>query len=505
MRKMRFEVKDTLTEEEFHEGLRSFIKDGLATEVMAALTGGVFLVAFALKLGASNMLIGLLAAIPPLVQLIQIPCIYLVESHRVRRKVCVYTAFSSRILWLFIALIPFLFSGGTGLTVLLIAILLSTTLSAVGGCSWNSWMHDFLPHNRLGSIFSKRMSLAIGLGIPFSLAAGLFIERWKDLFPQYELYGYSILFSMGFIAGTLGVYFVSTIPEPRMPPLEGKVNFINLILKPLKDTNFRRLIIFMSSWNFAINLAAPFFTVYMLRVLGLGMSSIVMFMVLSQIANISFLRIWGKLADRFSNKSVLSVSGPLFLLSIFTWIFTGMPGRYGLTIPLLVAIHIFSGISTAGVILASGNIGLKLAPRGKATSYLAASSFINSLAAGSAPILGGALADRLAGYELSLLLDLKYPGGEHVIPTFDLSQFDFLFLLAVLIGLFSIVRLAMVREAGEVKESMIIQELVAEVGRGVRDLSTADGLRPMVLFPYSILREHLKKIRREDIRRWIGT
>ena len=51
---------------------------------MVTLTGGVFLVAFALKLEASNTIIGLLAAIPPLAQLIQIPAIYLVEKYRVR-------------------------------------------------------------------------------------------------------------------------------------------------------------------------------------------------------------------------------------------------------------------------------------------------------------------------------------------------------------------------------------------------------------------------------------
>ena len=39
-------------------------------------TGSVFLVVYALKLGASNVTIGLLAAIPLLTQLIQIPSIF---------------------------------------------------------------------------------------------------------------------------------------------------------------------------------------------------------------------------------------------------------------------------------------------------------------------------------------------------------------------------------------------------------------------------------------------
>jgi len=51
---MGFVVKDTLTEEEIQSGLRNVIKDGLTSQTMGTLTGGVFLVAFALKLGASN-------------------------------------------------------------------------------------------------------------------------------------------------------------------------------------------------------------------------------------------------------------------------------------------------------------------------------------------------------------------------------------------------------------------------------------------------------------------
>jgi len=101
---MRFAVKDTLTEEEIQSGLRAVIKDGLATQTMVTLTGGVFLVAFALKLGASNLMIGLLAAIPPLAQLIQIPSIYLVEKYRIRRAITVYATASGRIFWLVIGL-----------------------------------------------------------------------------------------------------------------------------------------------------------------------------------------------------------------------------------------------------------------------------------------------------------------------------------------------------------------------------------------------------------------
>jgi MFS family permease len=458
---------------------------------MSTFTGGAFLVAFALKLGASNFVIGLLAAIPALAQFIQIPSIYLVERLGKRRGIVVAASGFDRTLWLFIALIPLLFSHGAGLTLLLIAITLHSSLSAVVNCSWNSWMRDLVPQDRLGSFFSKRMRAMTGLGIVLSLAGGMYIDYWKRQFPHNELYAYSILFISGFLVGMLGVYFMSTIPEPPMAPAERKADFLEVLIQPFRDTNFRELIIFLGSWNFAVNLAAPFFTVYMLKRLQLNMSLIMVFTVLSQIMNFMFLGVWGKFSDRFSNKSVLGVSGPLFIASVLAFAFTTMPDEYVLTIPLLVAIHIFMGISTAGVTLASGNIGLKLAPKGQATAYLAANSLVNSFAAGIAPVIGGKFADFFAKRQLSLMLKWTSPERELAFQTFHLQHWDFFFFFAFLFGLYSIHRLTRVKEVGEVKEKVVVRQLIAEVRREIVNLSTAEGIRQMVTFPFAIVRTTL--------------
>jgi MFS family permease len=497
---MRFPVKDTLTDQEIESGLKSVIKDGLTSQAMVTLTGGVFLVAFALKLGASNTVIGLLAAIPALAQLVQIPSIYLVEKIRNRRAICVYMLTPARLFWLLIGLIPFLFSIEAGLIILIIALLIRSSLVAIGSTGWSSWMRDLVPQGQLGSFFSKRMTLATALGIPLSLAAGFYIDYWKRLFPtSYELYGYSALFFLGCLAGILGIYVISTIPEPRMPTAKEKPNFLQLILQPLRDPNFKNLITFLGSWSFAVNLAAPFFTVYMLKRLELDMSSVIALAVVSQLISLAFFRVWGKFSDRFSNKSVLRVSGPLFIGCIFAWTFTTMPEKYLLTIPLLVAIHIFTGISAAGVSLASGNIGLKLAPKGQATAFLATTNFINSLAAGVAPVLGGRFADFFAERELSWTLRWTSPGKDLAFQTLNLQQWDFFFLLAFLIGLYSIHRLARVKEIGEIKERIVIHELMSEIGRTTRNLSTVGGLRHITQFSFSIVRATLKKNKRNGI------
>ncbi len=490
---MKFFPKETLSEEEIRSGLRTVIKDGLTSQAMVTLTMGVFLVAFALQLGASNAVVGLLAAIPFLAQLVQIPAIYLVEKVRNRKLISVYSLTVARLFWLLIGLIPFLFSVKVGLSALTIALLARSSLVAIGSTSWNSWMRDLVPKSQLGSFFSKRMSLATALGIPLSLVAAFYLDYWKKVFPASELYGYSILFFSGCLIGLVGIRYIAMIPEPRMVQTNEKTRFARLLLQPFKNENFKNLIIFLGSWNFAVNLAVPFFTVYMLKRLKLEMSVIITLSVISQIMSVAFFRVWGRFSDRFTNKSVLRVSGPLFIGCILAWTFTTMPERYSFTMPLLVTIHILTGISAAGVALASGNIGLKLAPRGQATAFLSTISLINSLAAGIGSILGGKFADFFAERELSWTMRWIGPGREFAFQTLNLQQWDFFFLLAFLIGLYSIHRLVLVKEVGEVKERVIIQELFSEIGRTTRNLSTIWGLRYVIRLPLSFTKKTFRR------------
>ena len=433
---------NALSEKEVQRGLRNVIGDGLATQVMSTLTGSVFLVAFALALGASDLIIGLLAAIPPLSGIMQIPTIYLVERFRTRRSITMIASALSRAFLLLIACIPFIVPFNLALPIVLAALVLNSLLANVGGCSFNSWMHDLVPQASLGRFFSKKMLLSTAVAIPTALTAGYFLDWWKGSFPDLELGGYAILFACGFIAGMLGVLQISRIPEPRMTSAEKMPKFGELLKQPFQDANFKNLIWFLTSWNFAVNLALPFLTVYMLRGLGMDMTMVVMLTALQQLTMVAFFKVWGSLSDKYSNKSVLRVSGPLLLGSFALWASLSMFKGSPLILPMVGGIHMLWGMSTAGVNLATSNIGLKLAPHGKATSYLASSSLFTQLAAATSPLLGGMLSQYFEGWTL-------------------------FFVVAFVLGMFALHRLTKVKEQGEVHEKVVARELVAEMKHSV--------------------------------------
>ena len=192
--KMWFKTQPSLSETQIDVALKYIIRDGVASQAMGILTGGAFLVAFAVTLGASNFVIGLLAAIGPLAQLLQLPSILLVEKIRNRRLITVSAAALSRLCWLIIALSPFVFPANIAINVLLVLLILVSAFGAVSGCSWNSWMRDIIPEKRMGSFFAKRMRIGTAVGIALSIIAALYLDFWKKQFPDNEIAGYSILF-----------------------------------------------------------------------------------------------------------------------------------------------------------------------------------------------------------------------------------------------------------------------------------------------------------------------
>ncbi|MFA5414294.1 MAG: MFS transporter [Methanoregula sp.] len=470
-----------LTLDEVEKGLSHIIFDGLFTHAFVTLTSGIFLIAFALELGASNIIIGLLAAVPPFAELVQIPAVGFIERIRNRRLITVAASLLSRSLWILIALVPFLFSPGAGIYCLVLLLVTYACISSVKHCSWKSWMRDLIPDEILGMFFSRRMALSFALATVLSLCASFFLDLWKSDSGRAPVFGYSLIFLVGSLIGLSGTYFLISTPEPRMTVTRA-VSLKSRLSVWFADANFRNLIIFLCLWSFAVNLAAPFVTVYLLKRLSLDITVVILLSIVSQVCSIVLLPFWGSIADRFSNKSVLKVAGPLFLICFIALTFTNLPDPHALTMPLLVIIHIVMGVSMAGVTLAAGNIGLKLAPKGSATSYLAGISIFTALTAGIAPIIGGFFVDHLADCELAWNLVWKSPGVQFTIPTLYLVHWDYFFVFAFLIGLYSLHRLSYVKEQGEVDEPIFIPSLIA-YGKDMRNFSTAGGIRNLLRFP----------------------
>ena len=491
-----FRTKPALSEEDRKRGIRWLMADGSCSMAMVTLQGGPFLAGFAIALGASNYEVGLLATIAFGSQFMQLVGLYLFKKFPRRRGTVVLAAGMSRALWVFIILTPLLFLD-RGVTFLLQWVLIASLVGAVAGPAWNSLIRDIVPEDRMGSVFSTRMVIGMVLSVVLTVGGGYFVDTWKVWYPGAPLYGYSILFGLGFLFAAVGTFAISRLPEPELKLEEG-APMGTLLQRPLKDHNFRGLLGYVGVWTFAVNLAGPFFIVYLLKRLDYSMTLVTALVVTSQVANLFFLRIWGRLADRFSNKSVLRVSSPLFLIAVLAWAFTTLPEKHFLTLPLLFGIHILSGMSVAGVTLASTNIALKLSPREQAHAYMTVHGLTAAVAGGLAPILGGMFADFFATRELGIQLNWAASGEAIQMHAINFKALDFLFLIAFAVGLYSLRRLGKVTEQGEVEEKVVRQELLRETFSTVRSIGTIPGVRYMAAGPVSAVYSLLKRRGRDE-------
>lgn len=464
---MTLKPKPSLTEEEIKKGLKLVIGDGLAAEAMTTFTGGAFLVAMALLMGASNFQIGLLASLPTFTNLFQLASIWLVRKFNNRRAVAVICALLARVPLLIIGILPFLVSPENFISSLIVLLFVYYLFGSIAGPSWNSWIKDLVHEKSLGAYFSRRSSYTQTLNVVLSVVLALLVDYIKKNHPELEAETYSFMFIAGGLFGITGALILSRVQEPQS--FLKKENIFRLIRQPLQDKNFRRLLVFNSAWVFALNMATPFFTVFMLKTLQIPLSYVIGLAITSQVFSILTIRAWGMYSDRYSNKTIIAIGAPLYIFCLIAWCFAGIYKQEYINIILLVGIHILTGVSTAGINLSLTNIGLKLAPREAAIVYLTCKNIVTSIFSSVAPIIGGVLADFFTHRSLELVATWKSMDYTKLFRLALFHEWNFLFLIAAFLAFIAVELLLQVNEVGEVHKDTVVKIMRSNLRNNLKD------------------------------------
>jgi len=463
---MNLKPKEFLTEEEVQKGLKVVIWDGLTSEVMTSFTGGAFLVSMALLLGASNVEIGVLAALPMFTNIFQLLSIWLVSKYNNRRAVTVYCAFLARFPLIIVGILV-LTTSSTSINILIFFLFFYYLFGSIAGPSWNSWMKDMVPENMLGDYFSKRSRYTQTLNVVLSISLALLLDFVRSFYMEYELKVYGVFFIAAGIIGIIGGIILSKAPEPQS--YLSNTNIFTLFKRPMQNENFKRLLLFNSAWVFALNIATPFFIVFLLKSMKLPISYIIVLATISQIFSILTIRTWGAFSDRYSNKSIISISAPLYILCMIGWCFVGSFPHFYANIALLVVIQMFSGMATSGINLSLTNIGLKLSPKKDAIVYLSVKNIVTSVFSSIGPLIGGFLADVFANKSLSLGARWTSPDVNQVFRVVSIHDWKFLFIIGALLALISLELLIGVKEVGEVNKDVVRRIMRKSIRSNLKD------------------------------------
>jgi len=287
------------------------IYDGVLANMFATLTGGVFLTGFAVYLGMNELTIGLLGAMPFLVTIFQLPAAYFVQQKGNRKKVSVRCSLLARTMWvpiLVLALLP-VPRAAIRVPVVLVLIFLHYALGSASFVSWLSWMSDLVPDRMRGTFFGTRNMLAGAASMLVMVLFGTLLDGLKTWSPDGLPLGFSITFLAAVLFGVGSIHFLRRVSEPHHTSPAVRIDFAGQLLLPFRDRKFRRFLGFAFFWGFSVYFAAPFFPLYFLRDLGYGYGFIATLGMLSALADLVGMRLWGKLSDTTRNKPIIYFAG----------------------------------------------------------------------------------------------------------------------------------------------------------------------------------------------------
>lgn len=437
------------------KSLRNLFFDGLASQIMFSLLTVSIVTSYLASSNASPILIGLVASLPYLSQMIQLPSALFAEKIS-RKRVSLLANAISRFSLLAIALV--ILSGDE--------IILSVAFFAVynifkelSTVSWSSWMRDLIPGEIRGSFYARRIAYG-------KLIALFAVLAFTAIFNLFGKLAFPLLFFNAFTAGIISLWFISKIDDI---PVKEKTS--KSLKEPLKDGNFLRFVSATSLWRFSSEMALPFYSVYIIAVLHYPVWFVIALSCISQLSSTYFLRISGSIMDRFGHKPVIALSSASFSISAILFTFTTLPEKHTLTLPILVAIYIMDGFYTSIPPLAIMNTIAKITPRGSSASYYAFGNVINSVFGALGSLTGGILATFLTSANFALKIDIESSLGFLEIFAVHLASYDFLFLISAFLSLISAKLLRFFREENASSEEEVKKEIRNAVLRDIQVLA----------------------------------
>jgi len=369
--------------------------------VLSGITS-TFVSVFAIRLGASNTLVGLLVSLPALINIFWlIPSARIIERQRRRLPIIVLAGFLQRLGYLLIALMPFVFRVQRP-EALVALVALTTFPTAIASLAFTSLLAEVVPADKRAQVISTRSVLVSIVSTVTVLISGKLLDLL--LFP----YNYQLLFGAGFAASLVGLYYVSRIkvtdaivveqqPRRKVPlaarlrravqqPFDSPSTKLRTPLRNQRD--FVRFSVSAFVFQWGLYMPSALYAIYRIKYLGASDTWIGLLSMAHSAVTIVAYFYWGKVIRRKGNRFVLGVSS---LGALLYPVLTGLSPR----IEPLLLVSVIGGIFGAGFNLSFFNTLLDVCPRERRPSYVAMNTALINVAAFLSPLLGASLASRL--------------------------------------------------------------------------------------------------------------
>lgn len=358
------------------QDLHACTGDGVTYSFMVG-TGETYIAVFALALGSTDKMSGLVAAIPPLVgataQLFAPALAARVKSPSRWIRACATLQVLS-----FIPMIVGALMGTLPIWVLFVVAGVYWT-SALGAAGvWNTWIGLTMPAHIRPHYFGIRSRLcqaAILAGLMVAAA----ILNWTHG-TRLELTGFAVLFTIAAIARALSIRYLVRQRDPVEWPEHKSIPLWHFLSNFWHRTD-ARLVALMIAMQIAVQLGQPFLNPYLIKQLDVSPLPYVALIATSFAAKSLALPFLGSYAKRHGARSLLALGAIGTTAMIMPWIFADW-------MPEMFAIQAVSGIAQGAWELATFLLFLETIPSEERTSIMSGFYFLNSLAMAGGALIG---------------------------------------------------------------------------------------------------------------------
>jgi MFS family permease len=364
--------------------MRALWFDGLFANVSEQILL-VYLSLFLLALDASRAQIGLMSALASLSSaLVLLPGALLVERWGRRRQIVLLTGGgASRLVLFLISLAPLVFVGPMAVYVVIALAVARSAFAQLGVPAWISLTSDIVPLSGRGRYFATRNIAMSLVGTAAILLVGQLITRVGD--PA----GYQLAVGIAFASGLAATICYARIHEPSVPatrPAKTRGRQVPLLQHLRAHPDFLAFCATAALWNFSLQIAGPFFNPYLAQSLGASAGVVGALRMVSGLAALPGMRLFGPLADRWGPRRVQLITGLLIPLLPAAWMLVRSPWH-------VIPIHLAGGFLWAGYNLASFNFLLTITPGHRQPRYSALYQIVVTLALAGGAALGGVVAE----------------------------------------------------------------------------------------------------------------
>ncbi len=347
------------------------------------LTQFPFILGFAITaLGWSSTAIGWLAAIHHLCNAAQPPIYWLARRFFSLHRIMVLGFWFNALPWLGVLAFPRL-EPHTRDAVFAATVIVATLANSVAAVAWSAATGELVPIHIRGRFFGRRNMIFGFWTLVVVLAAGFVAERYGNTLSVF-----GAIFAAAAWMRLTGLYFMLQMKfPPGVMTRHQNAEHFSEYLAVFRSPDYLWLVLFVGLWGFCLNVGLPFYSVYILRELPLGIRDLTVLTTLHSLGGLLALPTWGMLSDRFGSKPVMATCAVLWALSaVPSWLFAG-PARFH----HLYLNYFIVGAVTAGFQLCQFNLMVKMVPaRSKApfiSVFLAGTSLLTALG----PLLGARL------------------------------------------------------------------------------------------------------------------